>query len=112
MYNHDDGADARLRPMRRSATMAARRYDGATEQSQNTVDLVSLDPTRNDGGSRTSVAGDPFTDTLIGPTNGCWGRLPGESGRVAYVLTDGGTKTAPLDGIAREAAVLRMDFGT
>jgi hypothetical protein len=83
-----------------------------TTHRQNTVDLVSLDPTRNDGGSRTSVAGDPFTDMLIGPTNGCWGRLPGESGRVAYGLTDGGTKTAPLDGIAREAAVVRMDFGT
>ena len=82
-----------------------------TTHRQNTVDLVSLDPAGNDGGTRTSVAGDPFTDMLIGPTNGCWSRLPGESGRVAYVLTDGGTKTAPLDGIAREAAVVRMDLG-
>ena len=81
-----------------------------TTHRQNTVDLVSLDPAGNDGATRTSVAGDPFTDMLIGPTNGCWSRLPGESGRVAYVLTDGGTKTAPLDGIAREAAVVRMDL--
>jgi hypothetical protein len=66
----------------------------------------------NDFGTRTSVAGDPFTDMLIGPTNGCWSRPPGESGRVAYTLTDGGTKRLRSTGIAREATVVRMDLGT
>ena len=47
---------------------------------------------------------------LLGPTSGAWGRGPGEYGRVAYFLTDGGTKSPPPDGIARPATVVRVEF--
>jgi hypothetical protein len=56
------------------------------------------------------VAGKPFTEQLIGPTTGAWGRGPGECGRVAYFLTDGGTKSPPPNGIARPATVVRVEF--
>jgi hypothetical protein len=57
---------------------------------------------------RTVVAGDPFTETLVGPSALAWGRRPGERGRVAYALADGGT-AAPPDGRARPAKVLRVE---
>ena len=49
------------------------------------------------------IAGDPFDETLVGPSSAAWGRGPSEHSRVAYVTTDGGT-TAPPDGITRQAA--------
>ena len=54
----------------------------------------------------------PFTLQLIGPTNGRWGRAPGDYGRVAYFLADGGTKSPPAaaGGIARPATVVRVEF--
>jgi hypothetical protein len=76
---------------------------------QNTIDRVSLEPSENSD-VRHSVAGEPFTEELIGPTNGRWGRGPGEYGRVAYFQTDGGTKSPPADGIVRPAKVLRVEF--
>jgi hypothetical protein len=76
---------------------------------QNTIDRVSLEPSEN-GDERHSVAGEPFTEELIGPTTGRWGRGPGEYGRVAYFQTDGGTKSPPPDGIVRPAKVLRVEF--
>jgi hypothetical protein len=78
---------------------------------QNTIDRVSLEPSENSY-ERHSVAGKPFTQQLIGPTNGKWGRSPGEYGRIAYYLTDGGTKSPPVaaGGIARPATVLRVEF--
>src|SRR3984957_4806426 len=69
---------------------------------QNTVDRVSLEPSEN-GEARHSVAGEPFTEELIGPTAGRWGRATGEYVRVAYFQTDGGTKSPPADGIVRPA---------
>lgn len=80
-----------------------------TTHRQNTIDRVWLDPAANDG-SRHSVAGDPFTEDLIGPSAGAWGRNPGDQGRVAYFLTDGGTKSPPPDGIVRPAKLLRVEF--
>ena len=78
---------------------------------QNTIDRVSLEPSGNSY-VRHSVAGKPFTDKLIGPTKGAWGRRLGEYGRVAYFQTDGGTKSPPVaaGGIARPAKVLRVEL--
>jgi hypothetical protein len=76
---------------------------------QNTIDRVSMEPARNSGFTQ-SIAGDPFTENLIGPTSGTWGRGAGEYGRVAYFLTDGGTASPPRDGIFRPAKVLRVQF--
>ena len=76
---------------------------------QNTIDRVSMEPARNSGFTQ-SIAGDPFTENLIGPTSGTWGRGAGEYGRVAYFLTDGGTASPPRDGIFRAAKVLRVRF--
>ena len=77
---------------------------------QNTIDRVSLNPTENSY-LRHSIVGKPFTLQLIGPTNGVWGRGPGDQGRVAYFQTDGGTKSPPVaaGGIARPATVLRVE---
>jgi hypothetical protein len=58
---------------------------------------------------RTVIAGDPFTDMLVGPSAGVWGRVPGEQGRIAYFSSDGGT-AQPLDGITRTAKVLRVEL--
>jgi hypothetical protein len=76
---------------------------------QNTIDRVSLEPSENSD-VRHSTAGDPFTEELIGPTAGRWGRGPGDYGRVAYFQTDGGTKSPPTDGIVRPARVLRVEL--
>jgi hypothetical protein len=78
---------------------------------QNTIDRVSLEPSENSY-LRYSVAGKPFTEQLIGPTKGAWGRGPSEYGRVAYFQADGGTKSPPIaaGGIARPATVLRVEF--
>jgi hypothetical protein len=78
---------------------------------QNTIDRVSLEPNGNSY-LRHSVAGRPFTDELIGPTKGAWGRRPGEYGRVAYFQVDGGTKSPPVaaGGIARPAKILRVEL--
>ena len=55
-----------------------------TTHRQNTIDRVSMDPGKNSGFTQ-SVAGDPFTEQLIGPSSGAWGRGPGEwPGRTAY----------------------------
>jgi len=78
---------------------------------QNTIDRVSLQPGENSY-ERHSVAGKPFTDQLIGPTKGAWGRGPGEYGKIAYFQTDGGTKSLPIaaGGVVRPAAVLRVEL--
>ncbi len=76
---------------------------------QNTIDRVSLEPSRN-GHVRHSVAGEPFTEQLIGPTVGAWGRNPGDYGRIAYFMTDGGTKSPLPDRVVRPATILRVEF--
>jgi hypothetical protein len=82
-----------------------------TTHRQNTIDRVSLEPSKNSY-VRHSVAGKPFTEQLIGPTKGAWGRHPGDYGRVAYFQADGGTKSPPVaaGGIARPATVLRVEL--
>jgi hypothetical protein len=75
---------------------------------QNTIDVVSMDPGLNSGFTQ-SVAGDPFTESLIGPSSGAWGRSPGDYGRVAYFIMDGGTASPPPTG-AQCAQLIRVDF--
>ena len=76
---------------------------------QNGIDRVSLEPGPNNSG-RVSIVGDPFTDEVIGTTSGGWGRKPGEYGRVAYFMADGGNKSPPPDGIVRPAKVIRLEL--
>jgi hypothetical protein len=79
-----------------------------TTHRENTIDRMSLEPDRNE--ERETVAGIPFDEDLIGPSSGAWGRGPGESGRVAFFTTDGGTTALPSDGLLRTAKVLRVTF--
>ena len=78
---------------------------------QNTIDQASLEP-RDNSYLRHSVAGKPLTLQLIGPTNGKWRRRPGDYGRTAYFLTDGGTLSPPpaAGGTPQPATVLRVEF--
>ena len=79
-----------------------------TTHRQNTIDRVSMHPGKNSGFTQ-SVAGDPFTAELIGPSSGAWGRGPGEGpGKVAYFLTDGGTASPPPDG-PHPATLIRVE---
>jgi hypothetical protein len=78
-----------------------------TTHRQNTIERVPLDP--HSGQARQTVAGIPFDAQLVGPSSFAWGRSPQDSGRVAYVTTDGGA-TAPPDGIVRPARVLKADL--
>ena len=80
-----------------------------TTHRQNTIDRVAMEPGKNSGFTQ-SVAGDPFTAELIGPSSGAWGRGPGEGpGKVAYFLTDGGTASPPPDG-PHPATLIRLEF--
>ena len=79
-----------------------------TTHRQNTIDRVWLDPAKNSGFTE-SVAGDPFSGELIGPSSGAWGRLPSDYGRVAYFTTDGGTASPPPGG-AKPAKLLRLEL--
>jgi hypothetical protein len=54
------------------------------------VERVPLEP-GSSGPGRAAVAGEPFTDKIIGPTSVDWGRAPDDYGHLAYVTTDGGT---------------------
>jgi hypothetical protein len=78
-----------------------------TTHRENTIDRVLLEP---NSGSRRSVAGQPFTELLLGPSSAAWSRVPGEYGRVAYFTTDGGQTAPPPDKIIRSAKVLRVEF--
>ena len=60
--------------------------------------------------SRAVMAGEPFTDQLIGPTSVAWGRLPGDYGRVAYTTTDGGIIKPAPDGKPRPPRLMRIEF--
>jgi hypothetical protein len=78
-----------------------------TRHRANTVDRVPLAPRH--GSEVRHVAGDPFDDTLVGPSSAAWGRGAGDHGRVGYLTTDGGTTAAP-DGVIRRATLLRIEF--
>jgi hypothetical protein len=61
------------------------------------------------------VAGDPFTEQLVGPSSAAWARGPADYGRIAYVTTDGGHTAVEYhrpgtDGIIRPAQVVRAQF--
>ena len=75
---------------------------------QNSIDRVSMDPGDNSGFPQ-SVVGDPFTEALIGPCSVAWGRAPGEYGKVAYVISDGGT-ASPSPGGPLPARLQRVAF--
>jgi hypothetical protein len=80
-----------------------------TTHRENTIDRVPLRAGQH-GAPRDIVAGEPFTEQLVGPSSIAWGRGPNDYGRVAYVTTDGGTTAPPPDGVVRPAQLLRMEF--
>ena len=75
---------------------------------QNSIDRISMDPGHNSGFPQ-SVVGDPFTEALIGPCSLAWGRAPGDYGKVAYVISDGGT-ASPSPGGPLPARLQRVVF--
>jgi hypothetical protein len=71
-----------------------------TTHRQNTIDRVSMDPGENSG----------FTQSVVGdPSSGAWGRGPGEPGKIAYFITDGGTASPPPGG-PQPATLVRVEF--
>jgi hypothetical protein len=80
-----------------------------TRHPHHIVERVPLE-TATSGPGRAIVAGDPFTEKLIGPTSIDWGRGPEDYGHVAYVTTDGGTVELPPDGVLRPARLVRIEF--
>ena len=78
-----------------------------TRHRANTLDRVPLAPRH--GSEVRHLAGDPFDDTLVGPSSAAWGRGPDDRGRTAYITTDGGTTASP-DGADRPAALIRVDL--
>lgn len=73
------------------------------------VERVSLEPGSSEP-RPAAIAGDPFTDMIIGPTSIDWGRGPGDYGHVAYVTTDGGTVKLAPDGVLRPARLMRIEL--
>jgi hypothetical protein len=78
-----------------------------TRHRANTLDRVPLAP--GHGSEVRHIAGEPFDETLVGPSSVVWGRAAADYGRVAFVTTDGGT-TAPPDGVVRPARLLRAEL--
>ena len=56
----------------------AREVAYVTTHRENTIDRVRLAPDGNREG-RTIVAGDPFSDLLVGPSSAAWGRAAGDA---------------------------------
>jgi hypothetical protein len=75
------------------------------------IERVPLDRGSSDL-ARTSIAGQPFNDKLIGPTSIEWGRVPGDYGHVAYITTDGGTVKLAPDEVLRPARLMRIEFAS
>ena len=85
-----------------------------TTHPDNTIVRVPIVPGA-DGATRSVVAGDPFTERLVGPSSASWARGPADYGRIAYVITDGGHtaieyQRSGTDGIIRPAQVVRAQF--
>jgi hypothetical protein len=80
-----------------------------TRHPDHIIERVPLEPATS-GLGRAIVAGDPFTDKVIGPTSIDWGRAPQDYGHVAYITTDGGTVELAPDGILRPARLVRIEF--
>ena len=79
-----------------------------TTHRQNTIDVISMNPGLNSGFTQT-VAGDPYSEKMIGPSAGAWRRGVNDYGRVAYFTTDGGTASPPPDG-AKPAKLMRVEL--
>ena len=77
-----------------------------TTHRENTIDRVRLAHDGNREG-RSIIAGDPFTEMLVGPSALAWSRAPSDNAGTAYVISDGGTAEPP-DGVYRTAKVLRV----
>jgi hypothetical protein len=85
-----------------------------TTHTDNTVVRVPIDSGAA-GATRSVVAGDPFTEQLVGPSSAAWARGPADYGRIAYVTTDGGHTAIEYhrpgtDGIIRPARVVRVQL--
>jgi hypothetical protein len=85
-----------------------------TTHTENTLLRVPLDADTG-GAAPTVVAGDPFSEELVGPSSAAWARGSADYGHVAYVTTDGGHTAVEYrrpgaDGIIRPARVLRVQF--
>jgi hypothetical protein len=85
-----------------------------TTHTDNTIVRMPTDPGAG-GAAGSVVAGDPFTEQLVGPSSAVWARGPADYGRIAYVTTDGGHTAIEYhrpgtDGIIRPAQVVRAQF--
>ncbi len=65
-----------------------------TTHRENTIDLVRLTHDGNREG-RAVIAGEPFTEKLVGSSAGAWGREPGNEGRLAYFISDAAQLSHP-----------------
>ena len=90
----------------RYAARTHHRYYTAT--AKKLLMRVPVDPGDNSGFPQ-SVMGDPSTEALIGPCSVAWGRGPGDYGKVAYVISDGGT-ASPAPGGPLPARLQRVEF--
>ena len=85
-----------------------------TTHTANTIVRVPINA-GTEGATTCVVAGDPFTEQLVGPSSAAWRRGPADYGRIAYVTTDGGHTAIAYhrpgsDGIIRPAQVVRVQF--
>jgi hypothetical protein len=85
-----------------------------TTHTDNTIVRVPIHPGAQ-GATTCVVAGDPFTEQLVGPSSAVWGRGPADYGHIAYVTTDGGHTAIAYhrpgnDEIIRPAQVVRVQF--
>jgi sugar lactone lactonase YvrE len=85
-----------------------------TTHTGNTIVSVPIDSGAQ-GATPGVVAGNPFTEQLVGPSSAVWARGPADYGRIAYVTTDGGHTAVEYqrpgtDGIIRPAMVVRAQF--
>ena len=85
-----------------------------TTHTANTIVRVSINA-HADGATTSVVAGNPFSEQLVGPSSAVWSRGPADYGRIAYVTTDGGHTAIEyyrpgIDGMIRPAQVVRVHF--
>jgi len=85
-----------------------------TTHTDNTIVCVSIDPGARSP-VRSVVAGNPFSEQLVGPSSAAWAREQEAYGRIAYVTTDGGHTAVKYgrpdsDGRTRPARLLRVEF--
>lgn len=79
-----------------------------TRHRASTLDRVPLSPRR--GSEVRHIAGDPFDPLLAGPSSMIWGPGETDTGRIAYVITDGGRTGLPPDGVPGQPTLLRLEL--